>query len=136
MAIPQQVRDELIERALNIRKRAYAPYSRYNVGAALLTDSGEIIDGVNVENAVHSMGICAERNAVFQAVTLGQHSFRAIAIATDNGGSPCGACRQVLYEFGLDIEIYTIDSDGNLVLETTVGDLLPEAFGPEYLPDN
>lgn len=135
MAIPQTVRDELIKHALKIRDRAYAPYSKYNVGAALLTDSGEIIDGVNVENAVHSMGICAERNAVFQAVALGHQSFRAIAVATDNGGSPCGACRQVLSEFGLDIEIYTVDSDGNLVLETTVGDLLPEAFGPDYLPE-
>lgn len=135
MAIPQIVRDELIKHALKIRDRAYAPYSKYNVGAALLTDSGEIIDGVNVENAVHSMGICAERNAVFQAVALGHQSFRAIAVATDNGGSPCGACRQVLSEFGLDIEIYTVDSDGSLVLETTVSDLLPEAFGPDYLPD-
>lgn len=135
MAIPQTVRDELIKHALKIRDRAYAPYSKYNVGAALLTDSGEIIDGVNVENAVHSMGICAERNAVFQAVALGHQSFRAIAVATDNGGSPCGACRQVLSEFGLDIEIYTVDSDGNLILETTVGDLLPEAFGPDYLPE-
>ena len=134
MKIPEQDKEELIERALRIRARAYAPYSNYNVGASLITESGEIFNGVNVENASYSMAICAERNAVFQAVAHGQRSFRAIAVATDNGGSPCGACRQVLSEFGLDIEVYTVDSEGKIVLETTVGGLLPEAFGPEHLP--
>ena len=134
MTIPEQDREELIERALRIRARAYAPYSNYNVGASLITESGEIFDGVNVENASYSMGICAERNAVFQAVAHGHRSFRAIAVATEKGGSPCGACRQVLSEFGLDIKVYTLDSDGVIVLETTVGGLLPEAFGPEHLP--
>ena len=134
MTIPEQDREELIERALRIRARAYAPYSSYNVGASLITESGEIFDGVNVENASYSMGICAERNAVFQAVAHGHRSFRAIAVATDNGGSPCGACRQVLSEFGLDIKVYTVDSEGVVVLETTVSGLLPEVFGPEHLP--
>ncbi len=134
MTIPEQDKEELIERALRIRARAYAPYSNYNVGASLITESGEIFDGVNVENASYSMAICAERNAVFQAVAHGHRSFRAIAVATDNGGSPCGACRQVLSEFGLDIEVYTVDSEGEIVLETTVGGLMPEAFGPEHLP--
>ena len=134
MTIPEQDKEELIERALRIRARAYAPYSNYNVGASLITESGEIFDGVNVENASYSMAICAERNAVFQAVAHGHRSFRAIAVATDNGGSPCGACRQVLSEFGLDIEVYTVDSEGKIVLETTVGGLMPEAFGPEHLP--
>lgn len=134
MTIPEQDKEELIERALRIRARAYAPYSNYNVGASLITESGEIFDGVNVENASYSMAICAERNAVFQAVAHGHRSFRAIAVATDNGGSPCGACRQVLSEFGLDIEVYTVDSEGKIILETTVGGLLPEAFGPEHLP--
>ncbi|TFH37662.1 MAG: cytidine deaminase [Anaerolineales bacterium] len=134
MPITPQVKEQLIARALKIRTRAYAPYSKYNVGASLLTDDGEIVDGVNVENAVYSVGICAERNAVFQAIVHGHRSFRAIAVATDNGGSPCGSCRQVLAEFGRDIEIYTVDSDGKVILETTVKDLLPEAFGPEYLP--
>ena len=134
MTIPEQVKEELISRALRIRSRAYAPYSNYNVGASLLTESGEIYDGVNVENALYSVGICAERNAVFQAVAHGHRSFRAIAVATDNGGSPCGSCRQVLSEFGLNIEVYTIDAKGKIILETTVGGLLPEAFGPEHLP--
>ena len=134
MTIPQQDKGQLIERAMSVRAQAYAPYSQYNVGASLLTESGEIFDGVNVENAVNSAGICAERNAVFQAVAHGHQAFRAIAVATDNGGSPCGPCRQVLSEFGLDIVVYTIDSEGKIILETTVGDLLPAAFGPKYLP--
>jgi cytidine deaminase len=133
MSIQAQVKQQLIERALTIRERAYAPYSNYNVGAALLTESDEIFDGVNVENAVYSMTICAERNAVFQAVAHGHHSFQAIAVATDNGGSPCGSCRQVLSEFGPDIIVLTIDSNGEVVLETTVRELLPEAFGPQDL---
>lgn len=134
MGITRKEKTELIQRALEVRKYAYAPYSNYAVGAALLTESSEIFEGVNIENAVNSAGICAERNAVFQAVTQGHQSFRAIAVATDNGGSPCGPCRQVMSEFGLDIEVYTIDSDGKIILETTVGGLLPEAFGPGHLP--
>jgi cytidine deaminase len=133
MAVQPQHKAELIERALEIRAKAYAPYSKYKVGASLLTKTGEFFDGVNVENAVYSMTICAERNAVFQAVTHGHHTFQAIAVATDNGGSPCGSCRQVLSEFGSDIEVYMLDSDGKVVLETTVRELLPEAFGPEDL---
>jgi cytidine deaminase len=136
MTIQAQVKEQLIERAQNIQRRAYAPYSKYSVGASLLTNSGEVFDGVNVENALYSAGICAERNAVFQAVTHGHHSFLAIAVATDNGGSPCGVCRQVLSEFGLDIEVFTVDAAGSAVLETTVGNLLPEAFGPQHLPEN
>jgi len=134
MTIPDKVKEQLIERALMIRSRAYAPYSKYNVGASLLTESGEIFDGVNVENAVNSTSICAERNAIFQAVAQGHQTFRTVAVATDNGGSPCGACRQVLSEFGLDIEIITLDSEGKIVSETTVGNLLPDAFGPQHLP--
>jgi cytidine deaminase len=79
------------------------------------------------------MTICAERNAVFQAVAHGHRSFQAIAVASDNGGSPCGSCRQVLSEFGPDIVVFTIDSDGDVVLETTARELLPEAFGPHDL---
>jgi cytidine deaminase len=134
MTIPQQLKQQLIERAIKIREEAYAPYSNYHVGASLLTTNGDVFEGVNVENASYSLGICAERNAVFQAVADSQTSFRAIAVATENGGSPCGACRQVLSEFGLEIEVITIDSEGKIILETTVGDLLPDAFGPEHLP--
>lgn len=133
MAIQPQDRGQIIERAVKIREKAYAPYSKYQVGASLLTQSGEIFDGVNVENAVYSMTICAERNAIFQAVAHGHHKFQAIAVATDNGGSPCGSCRQVLSEFGPEIEVYAVDSNGEVVIETTVRNLLPDAFGPEDL---
>ena len=133
MSIQPQVKEQLIQRALNIRARAYAPYSKYRVGAAILTESGEIFEGVNVENAVYSMTVCAERNAVFQAVAHGHQSFQAIAVATDNGGSPCGSCRQVLSEFGPDMLVITISSEGETVLETTVRELLPDAFGPSDL---
>jgi cytidine deaminase len=133
MEITTKQRNELIARARNARQLAYAPYSKYAVGAALLTDSGAIYDGVNVEIAVYSAGICAERTAVFKAVSEGERAFIAIAIATENGGSPCGVCRQVLSEFGLETLVLIIDGQGNIVLETTVDALLPEAFGPANL---
>ncbi|HLC05741.1 MAG TPA: cytidine deaminase [Anaerolineales bacterium] len=131
--ITEQQRTELVQRALQARKRAYAPYSQYRVGAALLTESGQIFEGVNIENAAYPAGICAERSAVFAAVSSGQRAFRAIAVATKNGGTPCGSCRQVLAEFGLDTRIFLSDAEGQILDETTVKDLLPNAFGPEGL---
>jgi len=133
MPITPQQRSELIQRALEVRQRAYAPYSHYAVGAALLAESGEIYLGVNVENASYPLSMCAERNAIFRAVTEGQTGFKAIVIATENGGSPCGACRQVLSEFGLATEVLAVNAKGEVVLETTVGGLLPQAFRPEDL---
>jgi homotetrameric cytidine deaminase len=133
MAIQAETKQRIIERAMSIREKAYAPYSKYRVGASLLTESGDIFDGVNVENAVYSMTVCAERNAVFQAVTHGQKTFQAIAVATDNGGSPCGACRQVMTEFGPDMLVIMLDAKGEIVLETTARELLPDAFGPKDL---
>jgi len=134
MDITTQQRNELINRALEARSTfAYAPYSGYKVGAALLSVSGEIYHGVNVENAAYSTSMCAERTAVFKAVSNGELAFSAIAIATENGGSPCGACRQVLSEFGLETLVMVVDSQGEVTLETTIGTLLPEAFGPSDL---
>ena len=133
MEITAQQRNELITRALEARRFAYAPYSGYTVGAALLSVSGEIYHGVNVENAAYPTSMCAERTAVFKAVSNGELAFSAIAIATENGGSPCGACRQVLSEFGLETLVLVVDSQGEVTLETTVGNLLPEAFGPSDL---
>lgn len=133
MAIQAETKQRIIERAMSIREKAYAPYSKYRVGASLLTESGEIFDGVNVENAVYSLTVCAERNAVFQAVTHGQKTFQAIAVATDNGGSPCGACRQVMTEFGPDMLVIMLDAKGEIVLEMTARELLPDAFGPKDL---
>ncbi len=124
----------LVETAAQARQWAYAPYSRYAVGAALLTESGKVYDGVNVENAAYPTTICAERVAVFKAISEGERKFSAIAVVTSNGGSPCGACRQVLAEFGVDTVVVIADAEGRIVRETTVADLLPGAFLPGDLP--
>ena len=120
-------RQALVEAAVAARERAYAPYSGYAVGAALLAESGTIYAGCNVENAVYPLSMCAERAAVFQAVCCGEQRFEAIAVVTENGGTPCGSCRQVLREFGEEIVVLIADTDGHW-RETTVGDLLPDSF--------
>ena len=132
--LTDEIRQKLIRAAQEARKWAYAPYSGYAVGAALLTASGRVYDGVNIENAAYPSGICAERVAVFKAVSEGEREFLAVAVATDNGGSPCGACRQVLAEFGLDTVLLIARADGQLLSETTLRELLPGAFGPSDLP--
>ncbi|MCJ7660400.1 MAG: cytidine deaminase [Anaerolineales bacterium] len=129
----EELRKKLIKKALETRHQAYAPYSNYNVGAALLTTSGKIYQGVNVENAAYPTSMCAERVAVFNAVTDGERLFIAIAVATTNGGTPCGACRQVLSEFGLDIIVIVVDEDGNIIQEAPVKYFLPGAFTPSDL---
>jgi len=133
MRLSKEERGALIKAANEARKLAYAPYSHYPVGAALRTKSGRVFTGVNVENAVYPVTNCAERTAVFKAVSEGEQKFDVIAVVTDNGGSPCGACRQVLAEFGLDILVLIADGNGRLVKEMTVAELLPEAFTPEHL---
>jgi cytidine deaminase len=117
----------LIQQAAAARQQAYAPYSGYRVGAALLAASGRIYAGCNVENAVYSLTTCAERTAVFKAVCNGERDFEAIAVVTENGGAPCGSCRQVLREFGEKTVVLIADTDGNY-RETTVGGLLPDSF--------
>jgi cytidine deaminase len=131
--LTQGQRNELIRKAVDIRQKAYAPYSNYFVGAALLTSSGKIYTGVNVENAAYSATICAERTAIVKAVSEGEKKFQAVAVATENGGSPCGLCRQVLAEFGLDTIVLISNADGKLLKETTVDDLLPLSFTPRDL---
>jgi cytidine deaminase len=133
MILTQKEKQSLIDLANTARSRAYAPYSNYPVGAALRTRSGKIHTGVNVENAAYPQTMCAERVAIFKAVSEGEKAFEAIAVVTNNGGSPCGGCRQVMAEFGLETVVLLADGDGNLVKETTVKDLLPEAFTPEKL---
>ena len=128
MTLTEEKQRELIQLANEVRLRAYAPYSNYQVGAALLTTTGEIFTGANVENAAYGVTMCAERSAVFSAVSTGQREFVAIAVATHNGGSPCGSCRQVLSEFGLEIEVFQVDVEGKLIQHNTVRDLLPGAF--------
>jgi len=131
--LTDELRTQLIEAAIDARQGAYAPYSNYRVGAALLTASGRIYDGVNVENAAYPATICAERVAVFKGISEGERNFVALAVITANGGSLCGSCRQVLAEFGLDTVVIIADSEGKIFRETSVGELLPEAFGPSYL---
>jgi cytidine deaminase len=124
---------ELIRLAAQARERAYAPYSRYAVGAALLCKSGRVYTGCNVENAVYSLTVCAERVAILKAVSEGEREFSTIAVVTSNGGTPCGSCRQVLAEFGRDIRVLIAFSE-RLVATQTVAELLPAAFGPQDLP--
>ena len=133
MSITQQEKQSLIDLANTARQRAYVPYSHYAVGAALRTKSGRIFTGVNVENAAYPQTMCAERVAIFKAVSEGEQEFEIISVVTDNGGSPCGGCRQVMAEFGLDTVVLMADGSGKLVKETTVKELLPEAFTPDHL---
>jgi len=123
---------QLVDLARTARRKAYAPYSEFAVGAALLTRSGKVFTGANVENASYGLSMCAERSAVFAAVSEGETEFEAIAVVTENGGSPCGACRQVLSEFGLETRVIIADVEGNQT-NWTVGDLLPRAFRPRHL---
>jgi cytidine deaminase len=133
MTLSIETKQKLIEAAVLARQWAYAPYSKYAVGAALLTTSGRIYEGVNVENAAYPTTMCAERVAVFKAVSEGERQFEAIAVVTVNGGSPCGSCRQVLAEFGLETVVLIATAAGQLVQETTLGALLPGAFTPKDL---
>lgn len=135
MTLTEDKKQALIKAAGEVRGRAYAPYSNYNVGAALLTKSGKVFLGVNVENAAYPDTICAERSAVVSAVSAGERDFDAIAVATSNGGTPCGSCRQVLAEFGLDIQVLLVDGSGELIQQNTVRDLLPGAFQPKDLSE-
>ncbi len=131
--LTNEQRTELIHQAQEARQRAYAPYSNYRVGAALLTKSGKLFTGCNVESAAYPTSMCAERVAVFKAVSEGEREFAAIAVVTSNGGSPCGACRQVLAEFGLETVVLVADTAGKLKHEAKLSDLLPGAFGPRDL---
>jgi len=132
-SLSDEERRALIDLANEARRRAYAPYSNYHVGAALRTRSGRIFTGCNVENAAYPTGMCAERIAIFKAVSEGEREFEVIAVATSNGGSPCGGCRQVMAEFGLDTIVLIGDGEGHLIQETTVAGLLPGAFTPKDL---
>jgi cytidine deaminase len=132
-AMTKEEKQALIDLANEARRRAYVPYSHYPVGAALRTKSGRLYTGVNVENAAYPQTMCAERVAIFKAVSEGESEFEVIAVVTNNGGSPCGGCRQVMAEFGLDTIVLMANGEGKLVKEMTVNELLPEAFIPKHL---
>ncbi len=120
----------LIQQAAEARENAYAPYSNYAVGAAVLTATGRIFNGCNVENASSGLTVCAERTAIQKAVSEGEREITALAVVTEDGASPCGACRQVLLEFGKDAVIILADGAG-MFEETTLRELLPRPFTRE-----
>jgi cytidine deaminase len=129
-------KEQLVDMAKKAREYAYAPYSKFKVGAALLTKSGKVFTGCNVENSSFGASMCAERIAVFKAVSEGEREFEAIAVVTDtvNPAMPCGMCRQVLSEFSLEIKIYAANLDGR-IKSTTLRELLPFAFTKKDLTD-
>ena len=133
MTLTNEERQALIDLGNAARQRAYVPYSNYPVGAALRTKTGRIYTGVNVENAAYPQTMCAERVAIFKAISDGEKEFEVISVVTDNGGSPCGGCRQVMAEFALDMIVLMADGSGKLIKETTVSELLPGAFTPNHL---
>lgn len=129
------IRETLIERAIAIRLKAYVPYSQFCVGAALITDKGEIFEGVNFENASFGLTICAERNTIGTMITGGHQKIAGLAVATENGVTPCGACRQVMLEFADgDYPVYIVNTTTGGVVDTTIGQLLPDAFDQSQLP--
>ena len=135
MAISEAVLDALKRRAREAAAHAYAPYSGFAVGAAVLTDSGEIHSSTNVENASFGLSNCAERNAIFQAVAHGARKLEALAVYTPTAAAtmPCGACRQVLAEFGADAIIVCCTDDDAHERRFGLAELLPAAFGPASL---
>jgi cytidine deaminase len=127
-------KQEMIRVAFEARQKAYAPYSHFQVGAALLGLSGRIYSGCNVENASFGATICAERTAVVKAVSEGETSFQALVVATDGKepAAPCGICRQFLVEFGPDLVLIMVNLEGKQI-ETTLAQYLPGAFGPKSM---
>ena len=123
----------LIQAAIAAAEYAYIPYSHYAVGAALQTADGTIFTGCNVENAAYPATICAERTALVKAVSEGYREFTALVVVTRNGGSPCGMCRQMLYEFAPNLPVTIADLSGKIHHEILLSDLLPLGFGPGKL---
>lgn len=117
----------LVQAAMHAREAAYAPYSQYRVGAAVLAEDGSVIPGCNVENASYPATICAERVALTAAIAQGKRKLVAIAVVTRDGGSPCGICRQVMAELGPEMQVYIGDETGNFRV-TSVRELLPDSF--------
>ncbi|MBI5241520.1 MAG: cytidine deaminase [Elusimicrobia bacterium] len=131
---PTKTITRLIETAITAQKGAYCPYSRYRVGAAVLTETGRIFSGANVENASYGLSICAERAAIFNSVARGHRALKAVCVVA-SAAKPCGACRQVMVEFsGKDTELYLVDLNPSTgrktITRTTVFRMLPAAFDP------
>lgn len=126
--VDMQRLETLIGHAREVRERAYAPYSVFRVGAALLGDSGRIYTGCNVENVSYGLTICAERVAVFKGISEGECEFGALAVVTETGATPCGACRQVLAEFGSRLTVVVARPEGDWLKVFSLQDLLPYSF--------
>ena len=127
----------IITEAINARGNAQAPYSKFRVGAALLTSEGKIICGANVESASYGLSCCAERIAIFKALTEGYTNFSALAVASPGGAAPCGACRQIIAEYAPKADILLVDTDNpNSIHKTNISTLLPLQFTANNLPSN
>ena len=124
--------NDLIQKAIEMRSQALAPYSNYKVGAAILTESGKIFGGCNIENSSYSLTICAERVALFKAVSEGETKFKALSVSTNNAGMPCGACRQVIWDICGNISILICNN--KLITKTESIRLLPMPFDNTKLP--
>jgi cytidine deaminase len=124
---------DLMAQAITAMNFSYSPYSHYKVGAALLAANGQVYLGCNIENSGYTAAICAERTAISKAVSEGVTDFVAIAVATINGGAPCGVCRQVMREFAPNLTVIIGNTQGDYRV-TTLAELLPDSFGPENLP--
>lgn len=125
---------QLLEVAIAATQHAYVPYSQYRVGAALRAIDGTVYSGCNVESAAYSPTICAERTALVKAVSEGRREFDTIMVVTQNGGSPCGTCRQMLFEFAPELRVILADLEGRICGEYKLSELLPNGFGPSSLP--
>ena len=124
--------NDLIQKAIEMRSQALAPYSNYKVGAAILTKSGRIFGGCNIENSSYSLTMCAERVALFKAVSEGETKFKALSVSTNNAGMPCGACRQVIWDICGNISILICNN--KLITKTESIRLLPMPFDNTKLP--
>ena len=120
--------DILIKHAITAQNRAMAPYSNYSVGAAILTETDSVILGCNVESKAYPTTLCAERVAIFSAISQGYNKFTALALITNDGAFPCGSCRQIIHEYAPDIPIYIADKSGDFITKNS-SELLPFPFG-------
>jgi cytidine deaminase len=127
--------DPLLQAAIDVRERAYAPYSNFHVGAALQAEDGTVVVGCNVESAAYPATICAERSALVAAVSLGHRGFTRLAVIGSGAGptTPCGVCRQMLFEFAPDLQVLAAGTDGAQAEYVLGRDLLPDGFGPTRL---
>jgi cytidine deaminase len=125
--------NDLLTTAIDASRHAYVPYSHYPVGAALLAKDGMVYTGCNVENASYPVTICGERVALVKAVSEGQRQFDALAVVTENGGAPCGMCRQMLFEFAPSLRVIIADMKGRIIFDDELAKLLPLGFGPAFL---